>query len=91
MRTVQFEGARIGMVHDAGPAHGRLERMRSRFPDAQAVVFGHSHIPLHESGGRLSDLQPRLADRAPPRSAPHDGHRDGSPATSVGFELITLE
>jgi predicted phosphodiesterase len=34
-------------VHDAGPSKGRLERMRARFPDADAVVFGHSHIPLH--------------------------------------------
>jgi len=41
-------GVCIAMVHDAGPAKGRLERMRARFPDAQAVVFGHSHIPLHE-------------------------------------------
>jgi predicted phosphodiesterase len=22
--------------------------MRARFPDADAVIFGHSHIPLHE-------------------------------------------
>jgi hypothetical protein len=22
--------------------------MRRRFPDAAAVVFGHSHLPLHE-------------------------------------------
>jgi predicted phosphodiesterase len=22
--------------------------MRARFPEASAVVFGHSHIPLHE-------------------------------------------
>ena len=49
MRTVEFEGVRIGMVHDAGPATGRLARMRRRFPDAQAVIFGHSHIPLHEA------------------------------------------
>jgi putative phosphoesterase len=41
-------GARIGMVHDAGPSTRRLERMRKRFPEANAVVFGHSHIPLHE-------------------------------------------
>jgi putative phosphoesterase len=42
------DGARIAMVHDAGPSTRRLERMRKRFPDANAVVFGHSHIPLHE-------------------------------------------
>ena len=47
-RLVEAGGARIALVHDAGPARGRLERMRLRFPDADAVVFGHSHIPLHE-------------------------------------------
>jgi uncharacterized protein len=42
------DGARIAMLHDAGPSTRRLERMRARFPEAHAVVFGHSHIPLHE-------------------------------------------
>ena len=48
--TVEFgvDGCRVAVVHDAGPAKRRLERMRIRFPDADAVVFGHSHIPLHE-------------------------------------------
>ncbi len=41
-------GHRIAVVHDAGPAVGRLARMRRRFPGVDAVVFGHSHIPLHE-------------------------------------------
>jgi uncharacterized protein len=48
-RVVEAGGARIAMVHDAGPRAGRLERMRRRFGDrAEAVVFGHSHLPLHE-------------------------------------------
>ena len=38
------------MIHDAGPRTGRLARMRARFKDADAVVFGHSHLPLHEAG-----------------------------------------
>ena len=42
------EGVRIGVVHDAGPARGRLARMRRAFPDTDAVVFGHSHLPLLE-------------------------------------------
>jgi uncharacterized protein len=46
--AVGLDGARIAMVHDAGPAKGRLGRMRARFPAADAVVFGHSHLPLHE-------------------------------------------
>ena len=48
-RIVDAAGSRIGMVHDAGPAAGRLERLRRRFPDCAAAVFGHSHIPLHQT------------------------------------------
>jgi len=48
-RVLDAAGARIGLVHDAGPARGRLERMRRRFPGCGAVIFGHSHIPLHEA------------------------------------------
>jgi uncharacterized protein len=47
-RMVTAGGARIAMVHDGGPAHGRLARLQRRFPQTDAVVFGHSHIPLHE-------------------------------------------
>jgi uncharacterized protein len=59
-RTIEAAGARIAMVHDAGPARGRLSRMRLRFPDVAAVVFGHSHIPLHEStqDGRFQIFNP---------------------------------
>ena len=42
-------GARIAVLHDAGPAGGRLERLRRRFPEADAVIFGHSHLPRHET------------------------------------------
>ena len=48
-RVVEAEGAHIAIVHDAGPRAGRVQRMRARFGDrADAVVFGHSHAPLHE-------------------------------------------
>ena len=46
---VEVSGLRIGVVHDAGPVAGRVERLRRRFPDAGLVVFGHSHIPLHQT------------------------------------------
>jgi uncharacterized protein len=46
--SIEAAEATIALVHDAGPAKGRLARLRRRFPDADAVVFGHSHIPLHE-------------------------------------------
>ena len=48
-RIVAVEQARIALIHDAGASAGRLARMRRRFGDlADAVVFGHSHLPLHE-------------------------------------------
>ena len=49
--TAEFEhaGSRFALIHDAGPRTGRLERMRKRFPGAGAVLFGHSHLPLHET------------------------------------------
>ncbi|HEY7265033.1 MAG TPA: metallophosphoesterase family protein [Trebonia sp.] len=39
-------GLRVAMIHDSGPAAGRLARLRARFPAADLVVFGHSHIPM---------------------------------------------
>jgi len=86
------DGPRIAMVHDAGPAPGRLARMRRRFPDADAVVFGHSHLPMHEreaaSGFQLFNPgSPTERRRAP--------HRTMGIATVVGaalrFEHVVLE
>jgi putative phosphoesterase len=58
--TVQLtlEGVRIAMIHDSGAATGRLRRMRARFPQADLVVFGHSHIPLDETGESLRIFNP---------------------------------
>ena len=44
-------GVKLALIHDAGPRQGRLARMRRAFPDADAVLFGHSHLPLHEREG----------------------------------------
>jgi putative phosphoesterase len=47
---LELDGVTLAMTHDAGTAKGRVTRLRRRFPRADAVVFGHSHIPLHEAG-----------------------------------------
>jgi putative phosphoesterase len=51
-------GLRVAMIHDSGASAGRLRRMRRRFPDADLVVFGHSHIPLDESADGLRIFNP---------------------------------
>ena len=55
---LDLDGLRVGMIHDAGPKDGRLARMHRRFPTAQLVIFGHSHIPLDAADDQLRILNP---------------------------------
>jgi predicted phosphodiesterase len=48
--VVELAGVRVGMIHDSGPWRGRAARLWRRFPDADVVVFGHSHAPVAEDG-----------------------------------------
>jgi uncharacterized protein len=52
---LDLDGLPAVMVHDAGPARGRPRRLRRRFPGAELVVFGHSHIPLDLVLGSAED------------------------------------
>jgi putative phosphoesterase len=52
-RTVDVEGVRIAMVHDAGPRAGRELRLRASFPGCGAIVYGHTHVPQLE---RVDDV-----------------------------------
>ena len=51
-------GLRVAMIHDSGPAPGRARRMRRRFPNADVVVFGHSHIPWDETAEGVRIFNP---------------------------------
>lgn len=46
-QEVELGGVRIGMLHIPGPAAGRAERLRAEFPGADAVLYGHTHMPEH--------------------------------------------
>ncbi|GAA3795303.1 metallophosphoesterase family protein [Micrococcus endophyticus] len=48
---VEIGGVRIAMVHETGAARGRERRMAEAFPDADVLVFGHSHIPWDTVAG----------------------------------------
>jgi uncharacterized protein len=82
-------GVRIAVVHDAGPRRGRLVRLRRRFPDADAVIFGHSHLPLHEESDGFQIFNPGSPTerrRAPSRTMGIAEARDGA----VAFTLVEL-
>lgn len=42
---VSIEGIRFAVIHETGTASGREARCEAQFPDADVLVFGHSHIP----------------------------------------------
>lgn len=54
----ELEGLRFAVVHETGAAAGRERRCAARFPDADVLVFGHSHIPWDTSAGTLRLLNP---------------------------------
>ncbi len=87
---VNAEDVRIAMVHDAGPSDRRLHRLRNRFPDADAVVFGHSHIPLLEADAGFTIFNPGSPTER--RRAPH--HTMGVATVDHGrvtFALVELD
>ena len=94
---VKAGAARLAVIHDAGPSRGRLERMRRRFAgahadgDVDAVVFGHSHIPLHE---RAADGFQIFNPGSPTERRRAPGHTMGICRTVGGtlmFELVELD
>jgi putative phosphoesterase len=56
--VVELEGVRLGLLHSPGPAAGRAERLLRRFPGCDAVLFGHTHLPLVERHGETWLLNP---------------------------------
>ena len=89
-RRLGVEEVVIAMVHNGGPARGRLERLSRRFPGADVVVFGHSHIPLHERAGDFHIFNPGSPTdrRRQPRHTMGLIHVSGA---SVELELIALD
>jgi len=69
---LELNGARVAVIHDSGRREDRLGRLRRKFPGADAVIFGHSHLPLHEaddSGFQIFNPgSPTERRRAPHRS-----------------------
>ena len=55
----ELAGVRLAVVHETGPATGRERRCAEAYPDADVLVFGHSHIPWDTTApGGLRLLNP---------------------------------
>jgi uncharacterized protein len=89
--SLAFEagGAQVAMLHDSGQRRGRLERMRARFPEADAVVFGHSHLPLHEESDGFQIFNPGSPTERR-RSPAHTMGMATARGGAISFELVEL-
>lgn len=56
--ALDVDGVVIGMTHVPGPRLGRAERLVSRFPGCDAVLYGHTHVPEVSRHGDLWILNP---------------------------------
>lgn len=90
-RIVEVGQTAIAVIHDAGAADGRLARMRRRFPDCRAVIFGHSHIPLHQrapDGFRIINPGSPTDRRRQPRHSMAVLELDESGIREVAFHAV---
>ncbi len=53
-KTITIDGYTIGISHGAGPRHNIEERVFEMFPEADCIIYGHTHIPVcHHFGPTL--------------------------------------
>ena len=84
---VEIDGLRMAVVHETGDAKGREARCAARFPDADLLVFGHSHIPWDTTAsGGLRLLNPGSpTDR---RRQPHGTYVTARVAAGVLDQVV---
>lgn len=89
--TAVIDGVRVAVIHETGDAAGRARRMDARFPDADLLVFGHSHIQWDTvtSGGLrlLNPGSPTDRRRQPSHTMLWVEYEDGA---VVSTELVEL-
>jgi len=91
MLSFDVEGIRLGMVHDPGPRNGRLDRLRKRFPDCDAVIFGHTHQPQHDQEEDFQIFNPGSPTEHRGRWRSHTMGMARVEGAAIGFELVELD
>lgn len=57
-KIIEIGGYSIGLCHGAGSRHNIEERMWSFFPEADCIIFGHTHQPLCDKRGGVYFINP---------------------------------
>ncbi|MBL7498166.1 metallophosphoesterase [Frankia sp. CNm7] len=77
-------GLRFVVVHETGPSAGRDRRMAAAHPDADVLVFGHSHIPWDSTVLRSSTRQAAGGGRQISGGRQINGHREADSVPASG-------
>jgi len=57
-RIEEIAGRRIGIIHGWGSPSGLEDAVFRAFSDVDIIVFGHSHVPFHETKGGVILFNP---------------------------------
>lgn len=90
---IELDGLRLAVVHETGPATGREHRCATAFPDADVLVFGHSHIPWDTTTASRagSDAGLRLLNPGSPTDRRRQPHHTYMTAVVAGGLLSDVQ
>ena len=57
-RVLTVDGYLIGICHGAGPYETIEDRLLQKFPDADCIIYGHTHRPANHRSGTILFLNP---------------------------------
>lgn len=57
-KVITLKGYTIAITHGTGPRHNIEDRVYDRFPTADCIIFGHSHLPLCKKLGSTLLINP---------------------------------
>jgi putative phosphoesterase len=89
-QTLEIAGVAIAMIHDAGREDVRRELLRTHFPGARVICFGHSHLPVCDDRDGLLLLNPGSPTER--RRAPWHSYAELTIGTdaAVGARIVRL-
>lgn len=91
--TVEIEQVKIGLLHWNGGGSSCHQRMQELFPDHQAVVSGHTHVPEHVTD-QSSGMQHFNPGSATCHRGRHPVHTMGIATVDgaqITFQLVELD
>lgn len=57
-RVLTIKGYTIAVTHGAGPRHNIEDRVFEMFPEADCIIYGHTHIPVCHKYGHTLIINP---------------------------------